>query len=193
MIPQIVLASSSIYRRELLARLHLNFEAVSPDIDETRLSGEAAGVYVQRLAESKARHLVRQFPAAVLIGSDQCAVLDGDILGKPGDHDTALEQLRRAQGRTVVFHTGLCVLHEAADFVEVDDIRFEVEFRRLQDAQLERYLRVEKPYDCAGSFRSEGYGISLFRRLRGDDPTALVGLPLIRLVEMLEAAGVEVV
>lgn len=191
--PQIVLASSSVYRRELLARLQLDFEAVSPDIDETRLAGEAASAYVRRLAESKARRLVQRFPKAVLIGSDQCAVLDDEILGKPGSHEAAMAQLRRAQGRTVVFHTGLCVLREATGFVDVDDILFEVDFRHLRDAQLEHYLLTEKPYDCAGSFRSEGYGISLFGRLRGDDPTALIGLPLIRLVGMLEAAGVEVV
>ena len=189
----ILLASSSVYRRELLARLHLDFETRSPDIDESRQVDEAAGDYVKRLAEAKARRVAQDFPDALVIGSDQCAVLDGEILGKPGDHDTALHQLRQAQGRTVEFHTGLCVLCEANDFLALDEVIFEVDFRRLEDSQLERYLHTEQPYDCAGSFRSEGYGISLFRRMRGDDPTALIGLPLIRLIGMLEAAGIEVV
>ncbi len=192
MTTQIVLASSSVYRRELLARLHLDFETQSPDIDETRLADETARAYVQRLAEAKARRVARDFPAAVVIGSDQCAVLEGEILGKPGNHENALHQLQQAQGRTVEFHTGLCVLCEARGFVELDDVVFEVDFRSLEDRQLERYLHAEQPYDCAGSFRSEGYGISLFRRMRGDDPTALIGLPLIRLIAMLEAAGIEI-
>ena len=193
MTTQILLASSSVYRRELLARLQLDFETRNPDIDESRHVDEAAGSYVQRLAEAKARRVAQDFPDALVIGSDQCAVLDGEILGKPGDHDTALYQLRQAQGRTVEFHTGLCVLCEASGFLALDEVIFEVDFRRLEDSQLERYLRTEQPYDCAGSFRSEGYGISLFRRMRGDDPTALIGLPLIRLIGMLEAAGIEVV
>ncbi len=193
MTTQIVLASSSVYRRELLARLQLDFETRSPDIDETRHVDETASAYVQRLAEAKARRVAQDFPASVVIGSDQCAVLGDEILGKPGDHENALRQLKRAQGRTVEFHTGLCVLHDDSGFCALDDVIFEVDFRRLQDSQLERYLQSEQPYDCAGSFRSEGYGISLFRRMRGDDPTALIGLPLIRLVEMLEAAGIEVV
>ena len=192
MTTQIVLASSSVYRRELLARLQLDFETQSPDIDETRLADETARAYVQRLAEAKARRVARDFPAAVVIGSDQCAVLEGEILGKPGNHENALHQLQQAQGRTVEFHTGLCVLCEARGFVELDDVVFEVDFRNLEDRQLERYLHAEQPYDCAGSFRSEGYGISLFRRMRGDDPTALIGLPLIRLIAMLEAAGIEI-
>ena len=145
MTPQIILASSSVYRRELLARLHLEFDSESPDIDETRHKGEAAPDYVRRLAEAKARHVARRFPAAIVIGSDQCAVLGDTILGKPGSHENALLQLREAQGRSVEFHTGLCVLCEASGFVEVDDIVFEVDFRRLEDAQLERYLRVEQP------------------------------------------------
>ena len=190
---QIVLASSSVYRRELLARLRLEFETASPDIDETRLPAESASAYVTRLAEAKARRVAQDFPQAVVIGSDQCARLGGQILGKPGNHANALRQLRAAQGKTVEFHTGLCVLRPSTGYADVDDVLFEVDFRRLEDAQLERYLLAEQPYDCAGSFRSEGYGICLFERMRGDDPTALIGLPVIRLVRMLEAAGIRVV
>lgn len=189
---KLILASSSPFRRELLGRLGLDYECRSPEIDESRLAGEDAAAYVCRLAEAKAREIAAAEPAALVIGADQCALLDGDLLGKPGTHARALAQLRRAQGRTVVFHTGLCLLGIDAGFKRVEDVVFEVDFRTLDDARLDAYLRREQPYDCAGSFKAEGLGIALFERLRGDDPAALIGLPLIRLVAMLEAAGIDV-
>jgi septum formation protein len=190
---RIILASGSRYRKQLLERLHLPFECDSPDIDETVRDGEIADDYVRRLAESKARVIAERNPAAVVIGSDQCAVLDGRILGKPGSHENALRQLRTCQGRTVVFHTAVCVMRLADDFRRLEVVPFEVEFRHLADDQLEHYLRVEQPYQCAGSFKSEGYGACLFTRMHGEDPTALIGLPLLRLTAMLENAGIEVV
>ncbi len=190
---QIILASSSPYRRQLLDRLRLDYECRSPDIDESRLEDESAVDYVRRLAETKARKVAQDFPRAVVIGSDQCAVLDGEILGKPGNHERALRQLGRARGKTVRFHTAVCVMRLADRLALVEEVPFEVEFRDLGDAQLEHYLRVEQPYDCAGSFKAEGYGICLFRALRGDDPTALIGLPLLKTVSLLERAGIAVI
>ncbi len=189
---KLILASGSPFRRALMERLGLDYEWRNPGIDESRLPDEDVASYVCRLAAAKARAIATSEPEALVIGSDQCALLDGDLLGKPGSHARALEQLRRAQGRTVVFHTGLCLLGIDAGFEQVEDVVFEVDFRRLAEAQLEAYLRHEQPYDCAGSFKAEGLGIVLFERLRGDDPTALIGLPLIRLVALLEAAGVDV-
>jgi len=190
---RIILASGSPYRKQLLDRLQLAFECRSPDIDESLLDGENADEYVRRLAAAKARVIAQSEPAAVVIGSDQCAVLDGRILGKPGNHANALQQLRDAQGKTVVFHTAVCVMRFVDDFCLLESVPFEVEFRRLADSQLEHYLRVEQPYQCAGSFKAEGYGSCLFRRLAGDDPSALIGLPLLKLTTMLESAGIEVV
>ena len=189
----IILASSSPYRRQLLERLHLEFRSVSPDIDETPRSGEDANAYVRRLAEAKARAVARTYPEAVVIGSDQCALLDDTILGKPGDFDNAMRQLRAANGRSVWYHTGLCVVCEADGFCQVDAVPYEVVFRRLAERQLARYLRREQPYQCAGAIKSEGYAVALFSALRGDDPSALIGLPLIRLTGMLEAAGITVI
>ncbi|MDH5355437.1 MAG: Maf family nucleotide pyrophosphatase [Gammaproteobacteria bacterium] len=191
--PEIILASSSPFRKSLLQRLHLDFECYSPDIDESPYPREKAAEYVSRLAQQKAEAVASIFPGAVVIGSDQCALINDELLGKPGSHENALQQLRKAQGETVVFHTGVCVLRPTTGFSEVDDILYEVDFRRLEDSQLEHYLLVEQPYQCAGSFKSEGYGICLFKQMRGDDPTALIGLPLIRLIHMLENAGVQVV
>ncbi|MCP4392347.1 MAG: septum formation inhibitor Maf [Gammaproteobacteria bacterium] len=190
---KIILASSSPYRKQLLDRLRLDYECHSPDVDESVHDGEAATDYVCRLAQAKARAIAKDYPEAIVIGSDQCALLDGQILGKPGSHEKALQQLRRAQGKTVVFHTGVCVLSQARDFCLVEDVPFEVEFRNLSDKQLTHYLQVEQPYDCAGSFKAEGYGACLFSALRGDDPNALIGLPLLKLTTMLESAGVDVV
>ena len=190
---KIILASSSPYRRQLLDRLHLDYECHSPNIDESINDGEQARDYVCRLAQAKAQSIAEKYPQAVVIGSDQCALLDDEILGKPGSHARALEQLRRAQGKTVVFHTGVCVLSLERRYCAVDDVPFEVEFRNLTDKQLKHYLEVEQPYDCAGSFKAEGYGACLFSALRGDDPNALIGLPLLRLTTMLERAGIEVV
>lgn len=190
---KIILASSSPYRQQLLDRLHLSYEPHAPEVDESINPGEDARAYVCRLAESKARHVAQNYPDAIVIGSDQCALLDAKILGKPGSHENALRQLREAQGKTVVFHTGVCVLNLSSGFCEVEDVPFEVDFRVLSDRQLEHYLRVEQPYQCAGSFKAEGYGSCLFSSMRGDDPSALIGLPLLSLIAMLESAGVEVV
>ncbi|MBD3619681.1 MAG: septum formation inhibitor Maf [Chromatiales bacterium] len=189
--PRLILGSTSPFRRELLARLHLPFETAAPDIDETRLPDEPPPAYVQRLARLKAEAVAAQTTGeALIIGSDQCAVLGETILGKPHTHERAVAQLRACAGRVVTFHTGLCLLDTRTARTEVDDIRFEVGFRRLSDAEIDNYLRLEQPYNCAGSFKSEALGVALFDHLRGDDPSALVGLPLIRLLAMLRAAGV---
>ena len=191
--PEIILASGSPFRKQLLDRLQLDYECLPPDIDETIIAGEDASHYVCRLAESKADRVAVDHPQAVVIGSDQCALLGEKILGKPVSHENALRQLREAQGKTVVFHTAVCVLNPSAGFSAVEDVVYEVEFRNLSDRQLDHYLRLEEPYQCAGSFKSEGYGACLFNTMHGDDPTALIGLPLITLTRMLENAGIEVV
>ncbi len=190
---RLLLASTSPFRRELLARLALPFTVQAPQVDETRLPGESAPELVARLAEGKAEAVARrQGSAALIIGSDQAAVLEGVIIGKPGDHEQAVAQLQQASGRTVVFHTGLCLLDSTSAWRQIAVEEFRVVFRVLTPAMIERYLRREQPYQCAGSFKSEGLGIALFDRLEGDDPTSLIGLPLIRLTRMLEAAGVVV-
>jgi septum formation protein len=190
---RLILASSSPFRKQLLERLRLDFDCIAANVDESILEGETAVPYVRRLAREKALVIARQHPDAVVIGSDQCALLDDEILGKPGNHDNAMHQLRAAQGRCVMFHTAVCVMRLDSGIELLEEVPFEVEFRRLDDRQLDHYLRVEQPYQCAGSFKAEDYGACLFRRMRGDDPNALVGLPLFRLTEMLEAAGIEVV
>jgi septum formation protein len=189
----IILASGSPFRKSLLERLQLPFDTHSPDIDESLETGESASHYVCRLAQQKAQVVADKFPTAIVIGSDQCALLDDKILGKPGNPANALNQLKAAQGKTVVFHTGLCVMNSDTGFEQTDEVLYSVDFRRLSDEQLQHYLDVEQPYDCAGSFKSEGYGISLFEQMQGSDPSALIGLPLIRLTAMLEQAGVKVV
>ncbi|MCG5516100.1 MULTISPECIES: nucleoside triphosphate pyrophosphatase [unclassified Ectothiorhodospira] len=191
--PGLVLASTSPFRRELLQRLALPFDTCSPQVDETPRPGEGPNAMVARLAEAKARAGARQKPDHLIIGSDQCAELDGRILGKPGDHQRALEQLTAASGRTVVFHTGLCLLNAVTGEAQVDVVPFKVRFRALSPEQIDHYLRKEQPYQCAGSIKSEGLGIALFEAMEGDDPTALVGLPLIRLCTLLERAGFRVV
>lgn len=187
----LVLASSSRYRRELLGRLGVPFESVSPDIDERPLAGEAPHATALRLARAKAQAIGTSHPDAIVIGSDQVAECDGRALGKPGGFDAAFEQLRFLRGRVAFFHTALCVVRGAA-FEDADVVSTEVRFRTLDDATIERYLRIEEPYDCAGSAKSEALGIALLDAVRSDDPTALVGLPLIRLVSMLAAAGLPV-
>ena len=189
----LVLASSSAYRRALLERLHLPFVCQAPHIDETALPSENAERLVRRLAEQKARALAAHFPDHLIVGSDQVAALaDGSLLGKPHDFARAREQLRAASGSSVTFYTGLCLYNSRNQRIQVDCVPFTVHFRELDDARIERYLRTEQPYDCAGSFKSEGLGISLFRSTTGEDATSLVGLPLIRLVDMLLAEGVAI-
>jgi septum formation protein len=188
----LILASSSPYRRELLSRLGLVFQCHSPDVDESVLAGESPDALVLRLARSKAQAVAHHHPDALIIGSDQCAELDGRILGKPGDHEAAVRQLQAASGREVVFHTGLCLLNARSGRDHVTSVPFRVRFRALDSAMIEDYLRREMPYDCAGSFKSEGLGIALFEGMEGDDPTALVGLPLIALVDMLQEEGMPV-
>ena len=187
--PPLVLASTSPFRRELLQRLGIPFTVAAPDVDESVLPGETPAALVERLSESKAR-AVGATHAGLIIGSDQVATTGDDILGKPGSHEKAVEQLQWLAGKTVTFHTGLCLLDTAANTVQLDVVPFGVEFRQLGTPQIERYLRSEQPYNCAGSFKSEALGITLFRRMCGDDPTALIGLPLIRLTDMLAAAGI---
>ena len=189
---KLILASTSPYRRELLTRLGLDFETAAPNTDETRLPGETPKQLVRRLAEAKARAVAKDFPHALIIGSDQVAVLGDRILGKPGDHATAVQQLTAACGRRVTFLTGLCLYNSGNDRCQVDVVPYTVEFRALNAVQIDNYLKREQPYNCAGSFKSEGLGISLFRRMEGDDPNALIGLPLIRLIDMLTAEGVNV-
>jgi len=192
MSPSLVLGSTSPFRRELLQRLGLQFATAAPRIDESRVPGESPEELVSRLALAKARAVAGDHPDALIIGSDQVAVIDGDILGKPGNRENAISQLLQASGKVVTFYTGLCLLNAANDTAQVVVEPFRVHFRSLSRAQVERYLDREEPYGCAGSFKSEGLGISLFARLEGDDPNALVGLPLIRLVEMLEKEGISV-
>jgi septum formation protein len=193
--PRLVLASSSAYRRELLGRLHLPFEAVAPDIDETPRPGEIPEATALRLAREKAAAVARLHPGALVIGSDQVATLDGVQIGKPGDHARALAQLQMMRGRRVVFHTALCLWDgrlpgmEAAAAAQVENVQVFVTFRDLPDAELDAYLRIEQPYDCAGSAKNEGLGIALLERIESSDPTALTGLPLIALTGMLRRAG----
>ncbi|CDH43374.1 MAG: septum formation inhibitor Maf [Candidatus Competibacteraceae bacterium] len=189
---RLVLASTSPFRRELLARLGLPFTVQASDADESRLPGEDATTLVARLAKRKAQAVARYDSTALIIGSDQTAVLDDEIIGKPGNHERAVAQLLRASGRTVIFYTGLCLLDHASQRCQVVVEPFRVVFRPLTSAMIENYLRREQPYNCAGSFKSEGLGIALFERLEGDDPSSLIGLPLIQLTRMLEAAGVTV-
>ncbi len=185
----LVLGSTSRYRRELLNRLQLPFEIASPQVDEAVRPGEGPRALALRLALEKARAVAARFPGAVVIGSDQVADLDGDAIGKPGTHDRAVEQLRRMRGRSVVFQTAVAVVCEASGFSQVDLAAVRVRFRDLRDDEIEAYLRAERPYDCAGSARSEGLGICLLDSIDSDDPTALIGLPLIRTCRMLRAAG----
>jgi septum formation protein len=188
----LVLGSTSRYRAELLSRLKLAFDVVAPDVDESAQPGELPHELARRLALAKAREVAARFPEAVVIGSDQVADLDGESLGKPGSHQRATDQLRRMRGRTVVFQTAVAVVCAATGFEQLDLAPVKVRFRQLPDPEIEAYLRAEQPYDCAGSARSEGLGIALLDSIDSDDPTALVGLPLIRTCRMLRAAGVKV-
>ncbi len=186
----VILGSTSVYRREMLARLRLPFDVAAPDIDESPLAGEAPRDLALRLALAKAHKVADMHPQAVVIGGDQVADLHGQCLGKPGTHAKATEQLRAMRGNTVVFQTALAVVCKSTGFERVDLAAVQVQFRDLSDAEIEAYLRAEEPYDCAGSAKSEGLGIALLERIDSDDPTALVGLPLIRVARMLRESGI---
>ena len=192
-LPRLILGSSSSYRKELLERLGLPFDVIAPDIDETALPAEASDATAMRLAEQKALAISYQAPNALIIGCDQVATLDGIQIGKPGTHENALAQLQSMRGREVIFHTALCLLdgRPGAHFpLQMENVQTTVAFRDLPDAELDAYLRIEQPYDCAGSARNEGLGIALIAAIRGTDPTALTGLPLIALTGMLRRAGI---
>ncbi len=189
--PPLILASTSRYRRELLERLRLPFEVVSPQVDETPLPGETPAVLATRLALAKAQAVAQQWPGAVVIGSDQVADLDGQAIGKPGTHERATAQLRLMSGREVVFQTAVAVVRIDKAYEQVLLAPVAVRFRALQDAEIERYLRLEQPYDCAGSAKCETLGIALLDAIHSDDPTALVGLPLIRTCRLLREAGLD--
>lgn len=186
----LILGSTSRYRRELLERLQLPFSVVSPEVDETSQPNETPQALAWRLALAKARAVAGWHPQAVVIGSDQVADLNGTPLGKPGTHDRAVAQLQRMRGQHVVFHTAVAVVCADTQFEQVEMAEVRVRFRQLSDAEIESYLRREQPYDCAGSAKSEGLGIALLEAIDNDDPTALVGLPLIRTCRLLQAAGV---
>ena len=188
----LILGSTSTYRRDLLARLHIPFEVAAPDVDETPLPGEAPHALAKRLALAKAKAVAAKFPQAVVIGSDQVADLHGQSLGKPGTHDRAVAQLRLMRGQTVVFQTAVSVVCLEIGFEETSLAAVRVAFRDLTDSEIENYLRIEQPYDCAGSAKSEGLGIALLASIDSDDPTALVGLPLIRTCKMIQAAGIDI-
>lgn len=192
-IPQraLILGSTSVYRKELLGRLRIPFGTVSPEVDETPLPGESPTDLAQRLALAKAQAVAQRHPAAVVIGSDQVADLNGEPLGKPGTHARAVAQLQRMRGQTVVFQTAVAVVCLETGFSQTALAPIRVVFRDVSDAEIENYLQAEQPYDCAGSAKSEGLGIALLDAIDSDDPTALVGLPLIRTARMLRAAGIE--
>ncbi|MGB7480712.1 MAG: Maf family nucleotide pyrophosphatase [Burkholderiaceae bacterium] len=191
--PRLILASTSRYRRELLSRLHLPFETMAPDVDETPEAGETPAATALRLARAKAQAVAARAPQALVIGSDQVATLDGAQIGKPGSHERALQQLQALRGRRVVFHTALCLLdgRDAASVpLQSVDVQSVVVFRDLPDTELDAYLHIEQPYDCAGSAKNEGLGITLLESIESTDPTALTGLPLIALTSMLRRAGI---
>ena len=190
---KLVLASTSIYRKELLNRLGLPFVTAAPQVDESLQPDESPQQLVRRLAEVKARAVAARYPDALIIGSDQVATVEGRILGKPGGHEQAVAQLRLASGKRLQFLTGLCLLNAHTGEAQVEVVPFTVVFRALDAQQIENYLRREQPYHCAGSFKSEALGIALCERLEGEDPNALIGLPLIRLIHMLEKEGINVI
>ena len=190
---RLILGSSSIYRKELLSRLHLPFDVIAPDIDETPAANESPDATALRLAQEKATVIGRKSPNSLVIGSDQVATLNGEQIGKPGTHENALKQLQKMRGRKVVFHTALCLFDSRLDItspqIQLENIQTFVTFRDLPDAELDAYLRIEQPYDCAGSAKNEGLGIAIIERIESSDPSALTGLPLIALTAMLRRAG----
>ena len=188
----LILASTSVYRRQLLERLRLPFGVVASEVDESPLAGESPQTMACRLALAKARSVAQAHPGAIVIGSDQVADLAGQALGKPGNHARAVQQLQTMRGKTVIFQTAVAVVCTDTGFAQTDLAQVKVVFRNVTDAQIEAYLLAEQPYDCAGSAKSEGLGIALLERIDNDDPTALIGLPLIRTCRLLEAAGIRV-
>lgn len=189
---QLVLASTSRYRRDLLSRLHIPFEVASPNVDETPLLGETPSATALRLSALKAQAVATQFPGALIIGSDQVLMLDSEQLGKPGNFENAFAQLKKMQGKAMVFHTALTLLNSKTGRTQTRDVPTVVHVRKLNDAQIEAYLKKEQPYDCAGSAKSESLGIALMQRMDSPDPTALIGLPLMALTEMLMNEDVDV-
>ena len=188
----IILASSSVYRRQLLNKLGINYRWQAPDVDETSIDGESPAELVKRLSRNKAVALAPHYPSALIIGSDQVAALENRILGKPGNHTHAKTQLQLASGKQVTFFTGLTLYNATTRTAQTCCELYQVTFRQLTDAQIENYLQREQPYDCAGSFKSEGLGIALFDELDGRDPNTLIGLPLIALIKMLNNEGIDV-
>jgi septum formation protein len=193
MTSRLILASSSIFRRELLSRLQLPFTCIAPEVDESAITNELPEQTALRLAKVKARKVGLSHTQSLIIGCDQVATLDNIQLGKPGNHENATLQLRLMRGREVVFHSAICLYNPATDHMQTDVVPYTVKFRELSDAQIESYLRKEQPYSCAGSAKSEGLGIAIIERMVGDDPNALIGLPLIKLVIMLENEGIAVI
>ncbi len=190
---QLVLASTSPFRRNILEKLGVPFDCHAPEVDETPHAGESPSQLVERLSIAKAQAVAAHLKEGLVIGSDQVAVIDNDILGKPGNHENAVMQLERAAGKTVTFLTGLALVNATTGSIQAEVVPFKVVFRKLTREQIENYLNAEQPYNCAGGFKSEGLGIALFERLDGDDPNTLIGLPLIRLIRMLEKEGMTVV
>lgn len=189
----LILASSSEYRRQLLQKLLIPFNSISPKVDETALDGEKPHQTALRLAQEKAKKIGAEYPHALVIGCDQVATLDGEQLGKPGNHNNATEQLKKMRGREVTFHSALCLYNAATGNMQAEVVPYLVRFRQLTDEQIESYLHKEQPYQCAGSAKSEGLGIALIERMIGEDPNALIGLPLIKLISMLQNEGVSVI
>jgi septum formation protein len=190
---QLILASSSPYRKELLQRLLLDFEVLSPDIDESQHADERPEQTALRLAQLKAKKIAETHPEAIIIGCDQVATLDGMQLGKPGNHENATKQLRMMRGKKVTFHSALCLYNALTKRMQAEVVPYVVEFRNVSDEQIDRYLSTEKPYNCAGSAKSEGLGIALISAMHGEDPNALIGLPLIKLISMLTAENIHVI
>jgi septum formation protein len=189
----LILASSSPYRKELLEKLNLDFEVFSPDIDESKLPDESPEITALRLAQLKARKIGGTHPEAIIIGCDQVATLDGLQLGKPGNHENASEQLRMMRGKKVTFLSALCLYNALTQRMQAEIVPYVVEFRNVSDEQIDHYLSTEKPYNCAGSAKSEGLGIALISAMHGEDPNALIGLPLIKLISMLAAENIHVI
>jgi septum formation protein len=189
----LVLASTSPFRKEILSRLHIAFETFAPLVDETPLENESPSQLVTRLSILKANSAKSEYPRALIIGSDQVAVIDNTILGKPGNHEQAVKQLNLVSGKQVDFLTGLSVINTETHQIQTDMVNFSVKFRQLTSTQIENYLKLDQPYNCAGSFKSEGLGIALLDRMIGSDPTSIIGLPLIRLVRMLEAEDFSII